>query len=249
MINAVIIDDESDSRFMVRSYLTKYFSETVKLVGEAEDVGSAIDLLKKTKADIVFLDIKMPSGTGFDVLHETMDIAKFETVFITAHDNFAIKAFQFSAFGYLLKPIKVTEFRNLVEKLIQQILVKKTENNLRLKILIENYGDDRKIKKIVVSNMEGFQVLNIEEILRLEGDKNYTHFITSENKKITTSKTIGEYEELLDEFGFYRVHQSTIINLRHVKSYKKSEELIEMKDGKLIKLSRHRKAEFITRFI
>lgn len=249
MINAVIIDDESDSRFLIRSYLTKYFNESIKLVGEADDVGTGIETIKSSKPEIVFLDIKMPSGTGFDVLMETKDLSKFEVIFITAHDDFAIKAFQFSAFGYLLKPIKVTEFRQLVERLVYQVSNRKTETNLRLKILIENYGDDRKIKKIVVSNMEGFQVLNIEEILRLEGDKNYTHFIMSDNKKITTSKTIGEYEELLDEFGFFRAHQSTIINLRHVKSFKKSDELIEMKDGKLIKLSRHRKSEFMARFI
>jgi two-component system LytT family response regulator len=97
--------------------------------------------------------------------------------------------------------------------------------------------------------MEGFQVLNIENILRLDGDRNYTHFIMSDSKKITTSKTLGEYEELLNDFGFFRAHQSTIINLRHVNAYKKTEELIEMADAKLIKLSRHRKAEFIKRFI
>lgn len=137
----------------------------------------------------------------------------------------------------------------MVEKLRTHILQAKQPGDQRLKVLIENYGDDRKIKKLIVTNMEGFQVLNIEEIVRLEGDRNYTHFIVLGNKKVTTSKTLGEYEELLNEFGFYRAHQSTIINLRHVKGYNKSEEIIEMTDNKEVKLSRHRKAEFIQRFI
>lgn len=249
MISAIIIDDEKDARFLLRGQLTKYFNQTINIVAEADDVESGVQAIIKHKPDLVFLDIKMPSGTGFDVLKQTKDEVNFEVIFITAHDDYAVKAFQFSAFGYLLKPVKTSEIRALIEKLESHLQVLKKGVDQRFKVLVENYGDDRKIKKLVVTNMEGFQVLNIENIMRLDGDRNYTHFIMSDSRKITASKTLGEYEELLNGFGFFRTHQSTIINLRHVKAYKKAEELIEMGDGELIKLSRHRKADFIKRFI
>ncbi|MCE3227965.1 MAG: DNA-binding response regulator [Bacteroidetes bacterium] len=248
MISAVIIDDEKDARFLLRNQLSKNFDQEIEILGEADSVEAGIKLIKSAKPEVVFLDIKMPSGTGFDILQQLEEI-NFEVVFITAHDDYAVKAFQFSAFGYLLKPIKTSELKALVEKLDSHIQMLKRGNDQRFKVLIENYGDDRKIKKLVVTNMEGFQILNIEGIIRLEGDRNYTHFIMADNKKITTSKTIGEYEELLNEYGFYRIHQSTIINLRHVKGYKKGDEEVEMADGKLVKLSRYRKADFVKRFI
>jgi two-component system LytT family response regulator len=249
MISALIIDDEKDARFLLKNLIEQHFSDTVRIIGEADDVESGIKAIEAHKPTLIFLDIQMRQGTGFDLLQKLNGNSDFEVIFITAYDNYAVKAFQFSAFGYLLKPIKISELKAVVEKLKLQTLQLKQNGDQRLKVLIENYGDERKIKKLVITNMEGFQVLNIEEIVRLEGDKNYTHFITTGNKKLTTSKTIGDYEELLNEFGFYRAHQSTIINLRHVKGYNKGGEEIEMGDGKLIKLSRHRKAEFIKRFI
>jgi two-component system LytT family response regulator len=248
MIPALIIDDEKDARFLLKNLIEQHFNDTIKIIGEADDVESGIKAIATHKPALVFLDIQMRQGTGFDLLQK-LNNPDFEVIFITAYDNYAVKAFQFSAFGYLLKPIKISELKTVVDKLKVQTLQLKQIGDQRLKVLIENYGDERKIKKLVITNMEGFQVLNIEEIVRLEGDKNYTHFITTNNKKLTTSKTIGDYEELLNEFGFYRAHQSTIINLRHVKGYNKGDEEIEMTDGKLIKLSRHRKSEFIKRFI
>lgn len=248
MINALIIDDEKDARFMLRTQLAKHFTGSVTIVGEADDVQTGLQAITSLKPDVVFLDIKMPSGTGFDLLQKLNQI-DFEVVFITAHDDYAIRAFQFSAFGYLLKPIKTAELKTIIERLTSHIeLLKKGADN-RLKILVENYGDDRKIKKLVVTSVEGFQVLDIEEIIRLEGDRNYTNFILSHGKKITTSKTMGDYEELLNDFGFFRIHQSTIINLRHVKGYKKGDEEVEMLDGKFVKLSRHRKADFLKFFV
>lgn len=249
MIRALIIDDEQDARFLLKNQLSRNFTNNIAVIGEADNVLSGIEAIKKLKPEVVFLDIKMPDGTGFDILHKTKDEFQFEVVFITAHDNYAIKAFQFSAFGYLLKPIKTTNITPIIEKLETHLNIIKKGTDQRLKVLIENYGDDRKIKKIVIANIEGFQVLNIEEIIRLEGDKNYTHFILTNNKKYIASKTIGDYEELLNDHGFFRAHQSTIINLRLVKGYKKNDEKIEMADGKFIKLSRHRKTDFIRRFI
>ncbi len=248
MINALIIDDEKDARFLLAIQLTKHFSDIIKIVGEAEGIESGVKTIKELKPDVVFLDIKMHSGTGFDLLQEFKN-PDFEVVFVTAYDNYALKAFQFSAFGYLLKPIKTSELKLIVERLQGHLQLLRSATESRMKVLLENYGDDKKIKKLVVTDAEGFQVLNIEEILRLEGDRNYTRFILLNDKKITTSKTMGEYEDLLNDFGFFRIHQSTIVNLRYVKGYNKADEEVEMTDGKFLKLSRYRKTDFFDRFI
>ncbi|MFI5205003.1 MAG: LytR/AlgR family response regulator transcription factor, partial [Flavobacteriales bacterium] len=194
-------------------------------------------------------DIKMHQGSGFDVLEKIGNI-DFEVVFITAYDQYAIKAFQFSALGYLMKPIKISELQLVMSNLENKIKKLQESSDKRLKVLVENYGDDRKIKKLVIANSDGFKVVSIEDIIRLEGDRNYTNFVVKGEKKMTTSKTLGEYEELLEEYGFFRVHQSTLINLRHVKGYARGDGgEVEMTDGKHVQVSRHRKAEFVKRFI
>jgi len=249
MMNALIIDDEKDARFLIKNHLQSHFSDAVTVVGEADDVASGVQAIRKLKPEIVFLDIKMPAGTGFEVLQQTQGEVNYEVVFITAHNDFAVKAFQFSAVGYLLKPVKVSELAGVLQKVRELSQLKNPQTLQRNKVLVENYSNDLQIKKMVVTNSDGFVVLNVDTISHLEGDGNYTHFVLNDGKRITTSKTLGEYEGLLAEQGFFRVHQSTIISLRYVKSYKKSEELIEMQNGKLVKLSRHRKQAFISRFI
>jgi two-component system LytT family response regulator len=173
----------------------------------------------------------------------------FEVVFVTAFDQYAIKAFEFSALGYLMKPIRLNELKQIVSTIKEKSEKLKASSPNRLKVLVENYGDDHKIHKLVISNMEGFKVVSIEEIVRLEGDRNYTDFILLDGKKVTSTKTLGEYQELLNDFGFFRVHQSTIVNLRHVMGYNRNERLVELVDGAKIVMSRHRKNEFIEKFI
>lgn len=249
MIRALIIDDEKDARFLLRNLLEQQYKDTIVVVDEADDVDSGQLIIKKHNPELVFLDIKMPQGTGFDLLQK-LDTINFEVIFITAYDNYAIKAFEFSAFGYLLKPIKSAELSLTISRLNSHLEYLKQGVDKRLKVLVENYGDDRKIKKMVISNMEGFKVVNIEDIVRLEGDRNYTHFILLKEQRITTSKTLAEYEELLVEHGFFRIHQSTIVNLRHVKGYLKGDGgSVEMVDGKLLQLARNRKQQFMEKFI
>lgn len=247
MIEAIIIDDEQDARFMIRNLLDRYFNDKITVVAEADDVPVAVEIIKKYKPALVFIDIKMHQGTGFDVL-EQLDKIDFEVIFVTAYDQFAVKAFQFSAVGYLMKPIKISELKSVVARVEEKVNQKKT--NTRMKVLIENYGDDRQIKKLVVSSMSGFKVFSIEEIIRIEGDGNYSNFVTMNEKKVTSSKTLGEYESLLTEFGFFRIHQSTLINLRHVRGYSRGENCeVEMTDGASLSVSRHRKAAFVKYFI
>ncbi|MCD6069250.1 MAG: DNA-binding response regulator [Bacteroidetes bacterium] len=249
MIKVLIIDDEKDARFLLRNMLERSFADKISVIAEAEDVEPGILAIETHKPDVVFLDVQMRKGTGFDLLQGIGNL-DFEVVFITAHNQYAVDAFKFSAFGYLLKPIKLKDITEVIDKLESHLIQQKDSADKRLKVLVENYGADGEIQKLIISNIDGFQVVKIKDILRLEGDRNYTHFITEEGKKITASKSLGEFEELLNNYGFFRIHQSTMVNLRHVTGYQKGDGgSVEMSDGSNQKLSRHRKAEFIKRFI
>ncbi len=246
MIRAVIIDDEEDARDVLANILTEHFA-SIKLVGQADDIESGVQVIQKSNPQLVFLDIKMPGGTGFDLL-ERIPEKDFEVVFITAYDTFTMKAFEFSAIGYLLKPIRVKDLKKTVERL-EKFLLKDTDK--RLKVLIENYGiGEGKIKKLVIPNIEGFEVLEIEDIIRCEGERNYTNFVLTNGKKILVSKTLKEYDELLSEHGFFRIHQSSLVNLHHVKKYIKSGGgKVEMSDGTKMQVARQRKVAFVKRFL
>lgn len=249
MINAILVDDEEDARFMLRTLLERHFQNRVRIIAEADDVDTGVEAVNKHRPDLVFLDIKMPQGTGFDVLKK-LDSTDFEVIFVTAYDQFAIKAFQFSAIGYLMKPIKIAELKKTIENVQLKKQKNKSNTSSKLKVLVENYGDDKQIKKLVISSMNGYKVLSIEEIVRIEGDGNYSNFVVKNEKKITSSKTLGEYENLLKDFGFFRIHQSTIINLRHVKGFSRGDQSeVEMSDGKYCSISRHRKTAFVKCFI
>ena len=248
MIKAVIIDDEKDARFLLRNLLEKKFAKQVQILGEAEDVEPGVALIEKHNPDLVFLDVQMKKGTGFDLLSH-FDNVNFEVIFITAYNQYAVDAFKFSAFGYLMKPIKSKDLSDVIDKLENHLSGFNKDNGKRLKVLIENYGSEGDIQKVIIPNVDGFQVVPIADIIRLEGDRNYTHFILTNEKKITTSKSLGEYEELLNNHGFYRIHQSTIVSLRHITAYlKEGGGNVEMIDGGVLKISRHRKADFLERF-
>lgn len=249
MIRALIIDDEEDARFMISAHLSDNFKDTIEIVGQADSVKSGIEAIKNLSPDILFLDIQMKDGTGFDLIEQILT-KTFEIIFCTAYDQFAIKAFQFSALGYLMKPVKTQEFINTVNSVIGYVEKQKINSETRLKILVENYGDDKKIKKIVIPNKNKFFVFSIEDIIRLEGEGNYTNFILTNHPKVMSSKTMKEYEILLSEYGFFRAHQSTLINLRHVVSYTKGEGgFVIMSDEQEIIISRNRKKEFLDRFL
>ena len=249
MISVVIVDDEKDARFLLRNLLEQNFVNQVDVLAEADDVDSAIEMIKKHQPDIVFLDIKMPGGSGFDVL-TSIEKLNFEVVFVTAYDKFALKAFEFSAFGYLMKPIKESDLAGILDRLDEKVRrLQGDDSSKRLKVLIENYNEGG-VKKIVVSNVNGFRVAALEDIIRLEGDGNYTNFILTDEQKVVSTKNLGEYEKLLLDFGFFRIHQSTVVNLIHVVGFsREGGGLVEMSDGVKAKLSRYRKDAFMERFV
>lgn len=246
MIKAIVIDDEERARSVIKKMIEKHTSN-VKVVAEAGAIEEGVEVILKEKPDLVFLDIQMREGTGFDLLGK-LDEINFEVIFVTAYNQYALEAFKFSAFGYLLKPVQTKEFCKVVNKIESQLMSLKEGVDKRMKVLIENYGKEGEIQKLIISNMKGFQVISIDKIIRLEGDGNYTHFITSD-KKITTAKNIGEYEKLLNNYGFFRIHQSSIVNLRKVEEYNRGEGIVTLSNGDHLKVSRDKKKTFIKKFI
>lgn len=248
MIRAVIIDDEDDARFMLKNLLERHFSSRIELIGEADDINDGYALIKRTNPHLVFLDIKINHQTSFDLL-ERFNEASFDVVFVTAYDEFALRAFEFSAISYLMKPIRISALEEAIRSVERKIKADRSNAGDRIKILIEHYGDRSDVRKLVIPHHDGFNIVALNDIIRLEGDRNYTHFVFRERKRICATKSLGEYEKLLTEYGFYRIHQSTMVNLQHVTAYHRSDNSVESIDGVRSTLSRQRKAGFMERFL
>ncbi len=234
MIKAVIIDDNKLAIATLRAEVEEH-CDTIQLVGSAEGVIEAAKLLKEVEADLLFLDIHMNNGTGFDLL-DILEDKKYAVIFTTASPDFAIKAFQYTAIDYLLKPI---DPERLVEA-VAKVDAKKAVSSEQLSILKSDQQ-----QRIALSTTEEIRVVAITEIMRLESSNNYTTFHVSGGEKILVSKTMKEYEFLLDNH-FIRVHQSHIVNIKQIKSYVKTEGgYILLSDDTHIPVSVRRKPEVI----
>jgi two-component system LytT family response regulator len=218
MITAVIVDDEKPAREALTNML-KIFCPDVKIIGEADGVESGVETINKLEPDTVFLDIQMPDGTGFDLLKEFASI-NFKFIFITAYQEYAIQAFKFSAIDYILKPIDPSDLIAAVEKLQESVLNEDT--NKKFQTFIENIQwHEKNPKKIVLKTFETVIVAEKESIVRCESENNYTMFYFTDKPKILVSKTLKEFEDLLSASGFFRVHQSHLINLTYVSKFKR----------------------------
>lgn len=243
MIKAILIDDDSNLRTGMKGLLAM-FAPQIEIIGEADTVATGVAIIEKVKPQLIFLDIQLTDGTGFDILEEiTKTYGKIESqvVFITAHEEFAIKAFRFSALDYLLKPVDPEELNKVIEKINKTILKNNEFSNVEL--LLENIKKQtNSFKRIALSNSDGIHLFEISDIIRCESEDNYTKFFIKNNKTILISKTLKEYEELLKEHGFVRIHQSHLINLAYLKSYiKKDGGYIIMADNSNIPISQRKK--------
>jgi len=219
MLRTIIIDDEYSVRKALEK-LVKRYCPNVKLVAEADGVESGVEAIRKYHPDLVLLDIKMDDGTGFDLLKH-LEPVDFKVIFITAYDQYAIKAIKFSALDYLLKPIDpddLTEAINKAEKLLVN------ELNQQLSTLEDNMQNkDKSKKKIILKTFDNIHLVKLSDIVYCESNDNYTNFNLLSNKKILVSNTLKEYDEMLGEYGFFRVHKSFLINLGHIERFEKSE--------------------------
>lgn len=245
MIKAVIIDDEKNSREVLKSLLEKNFPQ-VNITGVAEGVESGYELIKEQSPNVVFLDIKMGDGTGFDLLEKLRD-KKLKIIFTTAYDKFALKAIKFSALDYLMKPIDLDELKTAIEK------IEAEKNNLpdneQLRFLLESFKKADNFSKITLPAGNAYEVVNISDIVRCEAEGSYTKFVLAGKRNILVSSSLKHYEELLPEKDFFRIHHHHLININHVqKVLKEDGGYVVLSDGSKLEISRRKKDAFMQRF-
>ncbi|MEM1338007.1 MAG: LytTR family DNA-binding domain-containing protein [Bacteroidota bacterium] len=242
-LKVVIVEDEKRSQETLKSFLEEFCTD-VEVVGVAGNVTDAIEVIKLQRPDIIFLDIELQTGTGFDVLQAVQHL-NFEVIFTTAFEQYAIKAVKFSSLDYLLKPVDVEELQKAVEKARvkkNQVVYKK-----QLETLMSNLSEQQpRLNKICLATSEGFEFIKVEDILFCKADGSYTQFVIQGMDKLLVSKNLKEYESLLLEQGFMRVHNSFLINLKRVKKYVRSDGgYIIMDNDDMVSISRSKKEDFI----
>jgi two-component system LytT family response regulator len=244
MIKTVIIDDDPGSRKAIFNILTNYCKE-VAVAGEAGDVASGYKIIKRLRPDAVFLDIEMPDGNGFDLL-ELFDTVDFHVIFITAHNQYAIKAFEYSAIDYILKPVDPEKLLKAIKKL-KNLSPKKNQSDERVRILLNNKNN---VSKIALPTRNGYRFVKVKDIVRCEAENNYTHFYLQTNEKILVTRTLKDYENILQDNFFIRVHQSHLINVDYVEQYIKGDGgTAIMSDGSEVEISRRKKELFLSKML
>ncbi|MGQ8337403.1 LytR/AlgR family response regulator transcription factor [Sunxiuqinia sp. A32] len=245
-IKSIIVDDEPKSRSNLRDLLSEYCKQ-VQIVGEAASAIEALKLVKQVNPDIVFLDIEMPGGSGFDLLKSLND-QQFEVVFVTAFDKYGIQAVKFCAIDYLLKPIDIFELSKAVEKASIQINRKK--ENQRLAELVANIDRPDEEKRLALPLADKIEFVVINHIVRIEADGNYTRIFIEGSKEYLVCKTLKEYHEILEPYGFIRTHQSHLINCRKISAYVKTDGgYILLDGGGNVPISRQKKEEVLKKII
>lgn len=246
MIRAVLIDDEPKNNRILKLMLEE-FCPDVLIEGQADNATEGVTLIRETEPDLVFLDIEMPYGSGFDLLDQLKPI-RFEVIFITAFNDYSLKAIKYSALDYLLKPVNIDELIAAVTKAAEKVAARNI--NSRIENLLYNLKKPaQNIQKIALPSKEGYVFVLLSDIIRCESKSGYTTFYIKDMEKIVSSKNIKEYEPLLSDNIFFRIHNSHIVNLNHVKKYHRGRGgYLEMEDGAMIEVATRRKDELMARF-
>ena len=240
-MKVIIVDDEKDAVNSMELMLNEFCSD-ITILGKAYSVIDAIKEIQNKKPDLVFLDVEMPHGTGFDVLDSIPD-RTFEVIFVTAYNDYAIKALKASAIDYILKPMDIDELTSAVDKVKSKLKVKHQES--KDKSVLANTIVGHFPKKIAIHTSDGLEFINTADIIRIEADGSYSNIFLLNNKKIFSSKNLKEFQNILNKEAFFRAHHSHLINLLHVKRFLRNDGMVEMKDGSKVSISRRNKDEFI----
>ncbi len=240
MIRAIIIEDEVNIREGLKK-LIKLTAQEVEIIAETAYVKEAVQLINQEKPDLIFLDIELEDGNGFDLLQQ-INFRNLKIIFTTAYNQFAIKAFKYSAIDYLLKPIEIDELDAAIKNATSLILNEK-EHQYLLGML--NNTIEKEEEKIVLKTTEKRFLVKIKDIIYIEADGAYAHFYTLD-AKITSSKNLKYYQDLLDDGVFMRCHHSFLVNLKHIKGIEKNKEL-KLTNAHLIPISARKKAEIIAK--
>jgi len=244
-LRALIVDDEPQSRSLIRKLLSLHFPGFI--VDESGTVSHGIEEIHKLTPHLVFLDVQMRGETGFDLLDQVGQ-PNFEVIFTTAHSEFALKAFRYSALDYLMKPIDVGEFRSAVTKALYRIQNHQSIAS-QVEFLRQLRSNHKLPDKLTIPTGEGFLFTDIVDILYCRAVGNYTEFHLRDHRKIVSSHTLGYFTEFLNGNGFFRVHRSYLVNLAHIQMYKRGDGgSIIMNDGAEIEVSRNNKEAFLKIF-
>jgi two-component system LytT family response regulator len=247
MIRSIIVDDEPKNVRILRGLL-KEFCPSVQILDEANSADTAIPVIRKHQPDLVFLDIEMPFGNAFDLLDKLKPV-DFEIIFITAFDDYTLKAFKYSALDYLLKPVNIDELRDAVTKAGNRIAKKNLDK--QISNLFHNFAKPQaSLQRMAFPEKDGTLVfVELKEIIRLESKNGYTYVHIRDRAPFISARTVKEYETLLPPELFFRVHNSTIINISRIRKYHKGRGgMVEMDDGATIEVATRRRDEFLSKF-
>jgi two-component system LytT family response regulator len=240
MIKAIIVDDEPHFRENLRTIMNLQATD-IEVVAEAGSVAEAVRLITQLKPQLLFLDVHLPDGLGFDILKQ-LGSSGHKVIFTTAHDNYAITAFRFNAIDYLLKPVDPEMLIEALNRVREQPFLNSGLDE-RLQDVLSKPSERTKIS---LPTLEGITMLNIQDIIRCESDGSYTSFFTTKGRRIVVSRSIKEYDELLTPYRFFRVHQSHLVNLQYVEQFLKVDGgTLIMSDGSQIEVSRRRKDQLL----
>ncbi len=246
MIKAIIIDDEQHCIDRLSYLLAQHYKSSIQLLSSIQSVEEGVAAIQQLKPDLIFLDVHLNNKTGFDVLKHFNEFG-FAVIFTTAFEKYAIQAIRFSAVDYLLKPIDNDELKAAIDKLKTRI--SKDDLAKKFDVLFHNLKHiDAASKRISIPTVNGFIFLPVNDIIRCESNINYTTLYLKNEQKITVAKTLKEFEELLSDYNFFRVHNSHLINLAYIKRYNKGKGgVVCMSDDSEIEVSTRRKDEFLKR--
>jgi len=238
-IKAILVDDEHSSITALSNLLLR-FCPDVEIVATANQIDEAFEKINQFNPHILFLDVDMAPYSGFDLLRKFTTIS-FRVIFVTAYDYYAIDAIKFSASYYLLKPVKIEELREAVEKAKNEFLSITTPHSLDHSV----FNDPSKIKSITIRSHQGINIIELCDLIFLQADNSYTTFILKSGEKIVSSKPLKEYEDMLQNRGFFRTHKSYIVNLQYVSSISSTEgDVVVLKSKDKVPLSVRRKEAF-----
>ena len=241
MIKVLIIDDEQKARSILEHYI-KSFIPSITEIKLADSADAAVEILKDYQPGIIFLDVEMPHKNGFDFLVQLKD-PRFDVIFTTAYNQYAIQAIRFSALDYLLKPVDPDELNAAVQRHLEKQESVQQKKEL-FDNLVKNIGK-KEVRdfKIAVPSSEGVYFFMVDDILRLEADRSYTHIHLVNKKPFIASKTLKHFEEMLDEFRFIRTHKSHLVNPKHITRISNDNEFVLLSDGSKVEISRRKKDE------
>ncbi|HZK62592.1 MAG TPA: LytTR family DNA-binding domain-containing protein [Puia sp.] len=242
MLKAILVDDELNSLQNLQLKIQEY-CPSLRIVAQTQRPEDAIGLIRQHKPDVIFLDIEMPRMSGFKML-EQMDDIDFEIIFITAYNHYAINAIRISAFDYLVKPVAIEDLQQTVGRL-EQFTVKKYRE--RADILKRNLANPKTQEdQMAIPTHEGLEFIQIKQIIRIESSSNYSKLVLQNGKTLLVTRQLKDFEELLEDYRFYRIHHSHLINLNYIAKYIRGEGgQITMRNGDVIDVSRRKKEVFL----